>query len=109
MDDKELGKLLLLRAEMAESLAEVDEKIRAAVLENKQSVSAFGVKASYYKPSRKYDYALGAAGHPNVTKDLIKKFTTTRESVAWKQVCEEADIPIEEIPFEDVPERVVVK
>jgi hypothetical protein len=67
------------------------------------------VKASYYQPSRSFDYSLAAASHPNVNEDLIREHTKVTESVSWKAVCEAAGIPEEEIPFEETPARVVVK
>jgi len=107
MDQVELTKLFVERAELSKRMNEIDGLITAAVLEAQSTVSIAGIKATYYQPSKSYDYEAAAKGHPMVNENTLALFTTTRESVSWKGICEH--VGIEDIPYEETPARVVIK
>ena len=107
MNDLELTELFVERRKTADNLAEIDKKIKDAIMERGESFSSAGVKATYYSESVSCDYETAAKDDPRC--DSVKhEFTTIRESVSWKDVCEKLGIDLA-LYSDKNPARVVVK
>jgi len=104
MDDLQLTELFVKRRKLADELAEIDEYIKGHILERGETFAAAGVKATYYQPSKSYDYQEAAKDAP---ADVVSQYTTMKEYISWQKVCEH--LGIDDIPFDEKPPRVVIK
>ena len=109
MNEIELTKLFVAYREAVAYAAELEEQIKAEVLQLAESQKIAGVKATYYEESTEYDYEGAASGHPMVADSTIELFTTVTERVRWADVCEHIGLDKSEIPSVEKPARVVVK
>ena len=92
MDELEFGELMIERVKVARRAAELDEKIKAHVLEIGETQKLAGVTASYYKPGRTTpDYAAmagDAVPQPDDYKFVIEDHSTVKTTTSWKAVCD---------------------
>jgi len=109
VDEIELSKLFVRRAELAKESSALDAKIQEMVVELGESRKMAGVTATYYKPSTEMpDYAgIAKSAGLDSDNDIVQMYTTTSYSTKWKDVCEAANLPIP--TGTEKPARVVVK
>lgn len=108
MNEIELAKLFIERAETKKKLDALDEKITTAVLAAGESQKIGGTSAKYYGASFEVDYE-GAAKHFHAPADVIEKYTKTSSTVSWKSVFEELGQDLPEDFKKEKPARVVIK
>lgn len=99
-------------AQLKMELLEIQDELRIieASLQNEigefDQISAFGFKAQW-KPGRKRTDHQAAAIDNKVPNSLIKKYTTTRESIAWAKITKEAGISLDEYTDQSPPVFVI--
>lgn len=111
VDEIQLANMFVSYAAMRKNLAEIENKIKSAILDLRESRKIAGVTATYYQPSHKTpDYegecrAFMQANH--ISEVEINPFQTMTISTRWKDACEHfgVDAPL----GEETPARVVVK
>jgi hypothetical protein len=114
MTEVELAHLFVKYASLKDQLDILAALIEEEVLARGETVKIAGVTATYYKAGKEYQYesaAQAAMAKLEVPLDL-KPFTTTKETVRWKEVCESmfgADQIESAVPAEERPARAAIK
>lgn len=114
MNEIELTQLFLEYRQTSDRLLEIENKIRENVLKLETTQKIAGVSATYYKPSTRYDYESAALlkiadWSENDREGMIEKHSSKKVTTKWKDLVEELEIPLEQVPQELVEARVVLK
>lgn len=87
-----LAERMLLWGQLKLQLLEVEEKIKAQVMEVKETQEAGRVRAVYSEGRGSYDWK-NMADFIVPNEEILSKFTT--QSTDWKKVCEATGVPDE--------------
>jgi len=90
MDASALAMDMLKWERKRRELDELEQAIKDAVLQLKQTQTVGNVRASFSKGRKTYDYQAAADGHPMVSDATIALFTTPK--VDWRGICKHAGI-----------------
>lgn len=106
MDMSQLAALMLEYEQVQRKADAMKAEIEAAVLEIGKTQTVGNVRASYSGGRKSYNYEAAARDVPPA---LIEANTKTRVSIDWRQVCVDAEIPKDLIPFTQSAPSVSVK
>jgi hypothetical protein len=97
------------QAEHSRVIRELEEAIKGEVSARGESLTLSGVKASYRKGRRTFDYEAGARGAlpSDQLEDLMEK--NRKDVFDWRRICADGEVPEEGIPFTEGQPSVSVE